>query len=95
MDAVGAQLLRRGVDERARRGRAGGPQAAAGHRAARAPPVTWISVAAPGAHALAQEDERLLGDRAGPAAEVLDRRLVERAAAERAGLGRPRRARRR
>ena len=54
------------------------------------PPVTWISVPRSRADALGEEHEGLLGDRAGPAAEVLDGRLVERSAAERAVPGRPR-----
>ena len=81
------------VRQRARGRRARRPQAAPGHRPPRRAAGDLDQRPPRPPHALAEEHERLLGHRARPAAEVLDRRLGERPAAERAGPRRPRRGR--
>ena len=77
------------VRERPRRRGAGRPQAAAGDRPPGQPPVTWISVFAPARTPSLRKTNACSATAAGPAAEAVDRRLGERAAAERAGRRRP------
>ena len=92
VDAALAQLLCRGEHERAGGRCAGAPQALAGQRAAggAARDLDQRAARRDRLHALAEEHERLLGDRGGPAAEVLDVGVGEVATAERALPGRPR-----